>query len=75
MDSVRKLFPNCRLDSLQDFVLNQNAFDVLNKLTFSPEIQKLVDDIYAFRKNELSDANFDDYFKPYINRIPCKKNV
>ena len=73
VNSVRERFPNCRLDSLQDFVLNRDAFDALNKLTFSPEIQKLVDDIYAFRKNELSDANFDDYFKPYINRIPCKR--
>lgn len=73
--SVREAFPNCRLDSLQDFVLNRDAFDALNRLTFSPEIQKLVDDIYAFRRNELSDSNFDDYFKPYINRIPCKRKV
>ena len=39
-----------------------------------PVLEKFQDEVRAFRKTELSYENFDDYFKPYINRIPIPKN-
>ena len=43
--------------------------EMLNKLTTNQELQQLENEIIAFKKNELSDENLDNYFKPYINRI------
>jgi hypothetical protein len=42
---------------------------MLNKLVDNRGIYELENEIATFKKNELSDENLDNYFKPYINRI------
>lgn len=69
MNVVQKAFPNRSFATLQDIIAVPEAFDMLNKLASNSGIQELEKEIAAFKKNELSDENLDNYFKPYINRI------
>lgn len=66
---VQKAFSDHPFSSLQDIIATPKAFEMLNKLTTNQELQQLENEIIAFKKNELSDENLDNYFKPYINRI------
>jgi hypothetical protein len=69
-EQVRAAFANKGVTTLQDILLNQDAFDMLNKLCYTQEVEELVREIASFRKNELSDEHFDKYFEPYISKIP-----
>lgn len=69
MSVVQKAFPDHSFATLQEIIAVPEAFDVLSKLTQNSDIQKLENEIAAFKKNDLSDENLDNYFKPYINRI------
>lgn len=66
---VQKAFPARPFNSLQDIIATPKAYEMLNKLIINKELQELENEITAFKKNELSDENLDNYFKPYINRI------
>ena len=72
-DQVKAAFADKGVLTLQDVWLNQEAFDMLNKLSNTQDIIDLEREIEAFWTNELSDGNFDKYFEPYISKIP--KNV
>lgn len=69
MNLVQKAFPSRSFTTLQDITAVPEAFDMLNKLVCNSGIQELENEIAAFKKNELSDENLDNYFKLYINRI------
>jgi hypothetical protein len=69
----RKEFPDCVINSLQDLNNYPDVLKRFNELFFYSKERELVAEIDSFRKNELSDKNFDDYFKLYINRIPNLK--
>lgn len=72
---VQKAFSDHPFSSLQDIIATPKAFEMLNKLTTNQELQQLENEIIAFKKNELSDENLDNYFKPYINRIGDRRKV
>ena len=63
-------FPNFVINSMQDIYNRPDVLKRYNELFSNPKEQEMVDEINSFRKNELSDKNLDNYFKPYINRIP-----
>ena len=69
-EQVRTAFAAKGVTTLQDVLLNQDAFDMLNKLCNTQSVIDLEKEIDSFRKNELSDENFDKYFEPYISKIP-----
>ena len=69
MSVVQKAFPGHTFSTLQDIIAIPAAFEMLNKLVDNRGIYELENEIAAFKKNELSDENLDNYFKPYINRI------
>lgn len=64
-------FPNYVINSMQDIYNRPDVLKRYNELFSNPKEQEMVDEINSFRKNELSDKNLDNYFKPYINRIPA----
>lgn len=70
---IQKAFSDHPFSSLQDIIATPKAFEMLNKLTTNQELQQLENEIIAFKKNELSDENLDNYFKPYINRIENRR--
>lgn len=70
----QKEFPNCIINSLQDLNNYPEALKRFNELFSNPKERELVEEIDSFRKKELSDKNLNDYFKPYINRIPVIKS-
>lgn len=74
IEDLRKEFPNCVINSMQDVLNYPNLLNRMEKLFSDPRGQELLEEIYSFRKNELSDKNLDNYFKPYINRIPLPPN-
>ena len=69
-EQVKAAFADKGVVTLQDVWLNQEAFDMLNKLTNTQDVIDLEREIEAFWNNELSDENFDNYFEPYISKIP-----
>ena len=69
-EQVRVAFADKGLVTLQDVWLNQDAFDMLNKLSNTQDIIDLEREIENFWNNELSDEHFDKYFEPYISKIP-----
>ena len=70
---VQKAFSDHPFSSLQDIIATPKAFEMQNKLTTNQELQQLENEIIAFKKNELSDENLDNYFKQYINRIENRR--
>lgn len=73
MGLVQKAFPDHPFSTLQDIIATPKAFEMLNKLVTNKEFLELENEIAAFKKNELSDENLDNYFKPYINRIANRR--
>jgi|GEM_PF-5349691 len=69
-EQVRVAFADKGVATLQDVWLNQEAFDMLNKLNYTQDVMDLEREIESFWHNELSDENFDKCFKPYISEIP-----
>ena len=69
-EQVRTVFADKGVSTLQDIWLNQEAFDMLNKLNCTQDVMCLEREIESFCHNELSDENFDKYFEPYISKIP-----
>ena len=69
MSVVQKAFPDQLFNNPQDIIAIPAAFEMLNKLVDNRGIYELENEIATFKKNELSDENLDNYFKPYINRI------
>ena len=69
-EQVRVAFADKGVVTLQDVWLNQDAFDMLNKLSNTQDVVDLERGIESFWNNELSDDNFDKYFEPYISKIP-----
>ena len=69
-EQVRVAFADKGVVTLQDVWLNQDAFDMLNKLSNTQDIIDLEREIENFWNNELSDEHFDKYFEPYISKIP-----
>lgn len=69
-EQVRTVFADKGVSTLQDIWLNQEAFDMLNKLNCTQDVMGLEREIESFCHNELSDENFDKYFEPYISKIP-----
>ena len=69
-EQVRAVFADKGVSTLQDVWLNQEAFDMLNKLNCTQDVIDLEREIESFCHNELSDENFDKYFEPYISKIP-----
>ena len=69
----QKEFPNVIINSMQDICSNPDIQKRFNELFYGTREQELVKEIHSFRENELSDANLDNYFKPYNNRIPAFK--
>ena len=70
---LQKEFPNYIVNSMQDIWSNLELQKRFNELFYGAMEQELVKEIHSFRENDLSDANLDSYFKPYINRIPAFK--
>ena len=75
IEVIRKEFPNTRFESLEDISNHPDALKRFNTLAFDPREEELEKEELAFQKIELSDENLDNYFKPYINRIPMSKNL
>jgi len=71
-EQVKVAFAGKGIATLQDVWLNQEAFDMLNKLCNTQDVINLEREIDSFRKNDLSDENFDKYFEPYISKIEKK---
>ena len=69
-EQVKVAFADKGVVTLQDVWLNQDAFDMLNKLSNTQDVIDLERGIESFWNNELSDENFDRYFEPYISKIP-----
>ena len=69
-EQVKSAFADKGVSTLQDIWLNQEAFNMLNKLNYTQEVMNLEREIDYFRNNELSDENLDKYFEPYISKIP-----
>lgn len=75
-DEVEKIKVKYSLLALNDkdyLVNNPDIFQELKDATRFPEIEELEKGVVKFYSDCLSDEKLDDYFKPYINRIPCKK--
>lgn len=75
IEAIRKEFPNTRFESLEDISNHPDALKRFNTLAFDPREEELEKEELAFRKIDLSDENLDDYFKPYINRIPNTRSL
>ena len=73
VEQVMIAFADKGVASLQDVWLNKDAFDMLNKLSYTQDVMILEKEIESFRNNDLSDENFDRYFEPYISKIPNNK--
>jgi hypothetical protein len=69
-EQVKAAFADKGVTTWQDIWLNQEAFDMLNKLSNTQDVIDLEREIESFWNNELSDENFDKYFEPYISKIP-----
>ena len=72
-EQVRAAFADKGIATLQDIWLNQDAFEMLNKLSYTQNVMDLEREIESFWNNELSDENFDKYFEPYISKIPTNR--
>lgn len=72
-EQVRAAFADKGIATLQDIWLNQDAFEMLNKLSCTQNVMDLEREIVSFWNNELSDENFDKYFEPYISKIPTNR--
>ena len=69
-EQVKTGFADKGVSSLQDVWLNQEALDMLNKLSYTQNVIDLEREIESFWNNELSDENLDKFFEPYISIIP-----
>lgn len=69
-EQVRIAFADKGVATLQDVWLNQEAFDMLNKLTNTQGVVDLERAIESFWNNELSDENLERYFESYVSKIP-----
>lgn len=66
---VVEQFPQYHLNKLDDLGCYRDAFQRFYQLIDSPELRDLSDEIESFLRKGFSDENFDNLFKPYINRI------
>lgn len=72
-ENVRAKYAGVPLNSRDDFVAHPEIMDYLKSLLESKASLELENEIMIFVQEKLSDQNVDDYFKPYINRIPYRK--
>lgn len=76
LDEIAKIkgkHPAVSLNNKNDFEANPDILQELNDATRFPQVEELEERIRTFCRENLSDDKLDDYFKPYINRIPFKK--
>lgn len=69
---VQQQFPHYNLNQRSDVYSYSDATASFNELIYSDEIREIESHVFSFISNEFSKEAFDDYFKPYINRIPQK---
>lgn len=70
---IQEKYARVTLVTKDDFVAHPSAFQELKDATKFSGVMALEGYIKGFLSDSLSDENLDDYFKPYINRIPLSE--
>lgn len=70
--TVQQNYPHYNLKQRSDVYSYSDASNLFNSLIDSDEIRMIEAHVFSFL-DEFSKETFDDYFKPYINRIPERK--
>ena len=73
VQKVRVKYAGVSLNSRDDFVSHSDIKEYLKKMLENDASLELEKKIASFLHEQLSDQNLDNYFKPYINRIPYRK--
>lgn len=70
IETLQKEFPNYSINSVKDVLNYTDVLHRFDELIPNHQQDEMKNEIRFFRDVDLSDEGLDNYFKPYVNRIP-----